>query len=181
MITKNIIIHADNIVFAGMLFSFLILGIVPFTKAQDMLKKAVFAGGCFWCMEKPFEKLDGVIMVTSGYTGGSGKNPTYDDYANGGHLEAIEIVYDPKKISYEALLELFWRQIDPTDSNGQFVDRGKSYSAAIFYFDQEQKDLAKASKQSLEEKGLYEKPIITPIIPASTFYIVAFQTIITAI
>jgi peptide methionine sulfoxide reductase msrA/msrB len=134
------------------------------------LKKAVFAGGCFWCMEKPFEGLEGVISVTSGYTGGTSKNPTYKNYASGGHLEAVEIVYDPAKITYNQLLDVFWRQIDPTDPDGQFVDRGKEYSTAIYYFDAEQKRLAEASKQDLEKSKVFDKPIVTPIMSASTFY-----------
>ncbi|PIX85126.1 MAG: peptide-methionine (S)-S-oxide reductase, partial [Nitrospirae bacterium CG_4_10_14_3_um_filter_53_41] len=98
------------------------------SQGSEGLQKAAFAGGCFWCMEKPFESLEGVISVTSGYTGGTTKDPTYETYADGGHLEAVEIVYDPEKISYKDLLDLFWRQIDPTDPGGQFVDRGKQYS-----------------------------------------------------
>jgi peptide methionine sulfoxide reductase msrA/msrB len=133
-------------------------------------EKAIFAGGCFWCMEKPFEALDGVISVTSGYTGGTGKNPNYQNYAEGGHLEAIEIVYDPNKIRYETLLDVFWQQINPTDPDGQFVDRGKEYSSAIYYLDEDQKRLAEKSKQALGEKRIFNKPIVTPIIPASTFY-----------
>jgi peptide methionine sulfoxide reductase msrA/msrB len=140
--------------------------------AQDTPKpkKAIFAGGCFWCMEKPFEELEGVISVTSGYTGGSIKNPTYKNYTAGGHLEAIEILYDPGKIKYQRLLDVFWKQIDPTDPNGQFVDRGKAYSTAIFYIDEEQKHLAEVSKEALEKKKVFDDPIVTPIIPASTFY-----------
>ena len=124
------------------------------------LKKAMFAGGCFWCMEKPFEELDGVLTVTSGYTGGSTENPTYDDYASGGHLEAVEVVYDPSKITYNQLLDVFWRQINPTDPGGQFVDRGKEYSTAIYYFDAEQQRLAEASKRALEKSKVFDKPIV---------------------
>ena len=133
-------------------------------------RTAVFAGGCFWCMEKPFEELDGVVSVTSGYTGGRTEDPTYQDYGEGGHLEAVEIVYDPAKISYQQLLEVFWRQIDPTDPAGQFVDRGRSYTTAIFYLDDEQKRLAERSKADLEAKHIFDQPIVTPIIPASRFY-----------
>jgi len=132
--------------------------------------RAIFAGGCFWCMEKPFEELDGVVSVTSGYTGGETENPTYQDYGEGGHVEAVEVIYDPDQISYRELLEVFWRQIDPTDPDGQFVDRGRPYTSAIFYLDDEQKRLAEQSKADLEEKNLFDKAIVTPIIPASRFY-----------
>ena len=132
--------------------------------------RAIFAGGCFWCMEKPFESQDGVISVTSGYTGGTSENPNYKNYSKDGHIEAIEILYDPRKISYNELLNTFWRQIDPTDPGGQFVDRGKAYSSAIFYLDEEQKHTAEKSKSDLEKKGLFDKPIVTPLIPAATFY-----------
>jgi peptide methionine sulfoxide reductase msrA/msrB len=121
-------------------------------------------------MEKPFEELDGVISVTSGYTGGRTEDPTYQDYAEGGHLEAVEVVYDPAEISYQELLEVFWKQIDPTDPAGQFADRGRSYSTAIFYLDDEQKRLAERSKADLEEEHIFDKPIVTPIIPAGRFY-----------
>lgn len=131
---------------------------------------ALFAGGCFWCMEKPFEALDGVISATSGYSGGSSKNPTYQDYGAGGHIEVVQIVYDPQKISYKQLLDTFWRQIDPTDGGGQFVDRGNSYISGIFYYNDSQKKLAEASKDSLAKSGIFAKPIVTPIGPALEFW-----------
>jgi peptide methionine sulfoxide reductase msrA/msrB len=121
-------------------------------------------------MEPPFEKLDGVVKVISGYTGGSGKNPTYDDYADKGHVEAVQITYEPSQITYSELLEVFWRQIDPTDAGGQFVDRGAEYRSAIFYHNDEQKRLAEESRQALEASGRYDSPIATDIIKASTFY-----------
>ncbi|UCD65914.1 MAG: peptide-methionine (R)-S-oxide reductase MsrB [Deltaproteobacteria bacterium] len=133
-------------------------------------KKATFAGGCFWCMEKPFEQVDGVLSVTSGYTGGRTENPNYQNYGAGGHIEAVEIAYEPDKVSYEQLLDIFWRQIDPTDAGGQFVDRGKEYSTAIFYHSEEQKKLAEKSKKNLADKEIFDKPIVTPIIPATVFY-----------
>ena len=133
-------------------------------------KEAVFAGGCFWCLEEPFEKLDGVKAVVSGYIGGTSKDPTYENYGKGGHIEAIKIIYNPSKVSYEKLLDVFWKQIDPTDVGGQFVDRGYEYSSAIFYFNNEQKKLAEQSKEKLNKRGVYEKPIITPISKATTFY-----------
>ncbi len=134
------------------------------------LKKAMFAGGCFWCMEKPFEELEGVQAVISGYSGGTTTNPTYKNYMAGGHIEVVEILFDPQKTSYEKLLEIYWRQIDPTDPDGQFVDRGKAYSSAIFYFDEEQKRLAQKSKTDLIESRIFDKPIITPINPAAPFF-----------
>jgi len=134
------------------------------------LEKAIFAGGCFWCMTPPFEKLDGVNEVLSGYTGGTGPDPTYQDYAAKGHLEAVQITYDPSKTSYSKLLDVFWRQIDPTDAGGQFCDRGPEYRSAIFYENDEQKRLAEKSKEALEKSGRYQKPIVTELIKASTFY-----------
>jgi peptide methionine sulfoxide reductase msrA/msrB len=143
-------------------------------KAADTegLDKAVLAGGCFWCMEPPFEKLDGVADVVSGYTGGHVKSPTYKEVSSGktGHLEAVEVYYDPSKVSYEKLLDVFWRQVNPTDPGGQFVDRGDSYRTAIFYTSETQKALAEESKRRLDASGKYDKPLVTPIIPASKFY-----------
>ncbi len=137
---------------------------------QEPGKKATFAGGCFWCMEKPFEQLDGVISVVSGYTGGTTTNPTYKTYVNGGHIEVVEITFNPDKISYQELLDVYWKQIDPTDPGGQFVDRGHAYSTAIFYHDEEQRLLATASKAALGKSGIFKKPIVTPILPAVPFY-----------
>jgi len=140
--------------------------------ADAGLKKATFAGGCFWCMEPPFEKLDGVKEVIAGYTGGHVENPTYKQVSAGGtgHVEAVEVIYDPSKITYQQLLDVFWRQIDPTDNGGQFVDRGSSYLSAIFYHNEEQKMLAEASKKQLAESGRFKKPIVTEIRPAGPFY-----------
>jgi peptide methionine sulfoxide reductase msrA/msrB len=135
-------------------------------------EKATFAGGCFWCMEPPFEKLEGVKEVISGYTGGHKPDPTYEEVSAGGtgHAEAIQVLYDPSKVRYADLLEVFWRQIDPTDSGGQFVDRGKQYRSAIFYHNEEQKRLAEKSRDDIGKSGRYNKPIITEILPASEFY-----------
>lgn len=138
--------------------------------ARTEYEKATFAGGCFWCMEPPFQKLKGVVKVVSGYTGGTGENPTYQDYGQKGHVEAIEITYDPSIISYSQLLEVFWRQIDPTDAGGQFVDRGPQYRSAIFYHNDEQKQLAEKSKEELEKSSRYAKPIVTETLKASEFY-----------
>jgi len=140
--------------------------------AQTEREKATFAGGCFWCMEPPFEKLEGVIEVISGYTGGQKDNPTYKEVSAGGtgHVEVVQILYDPSKITYAELLEVFWKQIDPTDPDGQFVDRGSQYRTAIFYHNDEQKKLAEKSKEELDKSARFEKPIVTEIIEASTFY-----------
>jgi peptide methionine sulfoxide reductase msrA/msrB len=138
--------------------------------ARTENEKATFAGGCFWCMQPPFEKLDGVIEVLSGYMGGSGKDPTYEDYAQKGHVEVVQITFDPSKISYSQLLDVFWRQIDPTDGGGQFVDRGPQYRSAIFFHNDEQKKLAESSKEALGKSGRFDKPIVTEIIKASSFY-----------
>lgn len=138
--------------------------------ARMPYEKATFAGGCFWCMEPPFEKIEGVKEVLSGYMGGSGQSPTYEDYAQKGHVEVVQITYDPSKVSYSRLLDVFWKQIDPTDPGGQFVDRGPQYRSAIFYHNDEQKQLAEKSKQELEKSGRYDKPIKTEIIQASVFY-----------
>ncbi|MCA8960128.1 MAG: peptide-methionine (S)-S-oxide reductase MsrA [Planctomycetes bacterium] len=133
---------------------------------------ATFAGGCFWCMEKPFEKLDGVSAVISGYTGGTVEYPTYEQVGSGttGHAESIQVHYDPSRIRYEDLLQVFWRQIDPTDTGGQFVDRGTQYRHEIFYHDEAQKQAAEASKKALIASGRYDKPVTTPITKASKFY-----------
>jgi peptide methionine sulfoxide reductase msrA/msrB len=136
------------------------------------VEKATFAGGCFWCMTPPFEKLEGVKEVVSGYTGGHTVNPTYEDVTSEttGHLESVEITYDPSKVSYKKLLDVFWRQINPTDDGGQFVDRGPSYKSAIFYHNEEQKRLAEESKKDLARSGRFDKPIVTEIQPAGPFY-----------
>ncbi len=135
-------------------------------------KTATFGGGCFWCMVKPFDRYPGVVEVVSGYTGGHTKDPTYEEVCSGktGHLEAVQITYDPNKISYQQLLDIFWRQIDPTDAGGQFHDRGEQYTTAIFYHDEEQKESAEGSKQKIADSRKYNKPIATRIIKASEFF-----------
>lgn len=137
---------------------------------QTSTEQALFAGGCFWCMEKPFEQLKGVLSVESGYAGGTTVNPTYENYAKGGHIEVVRIVYDPTVVTYEKLLEVYWRQVDPTDGGGQFVDRGHGYTTAIFTYNQQQRDLAEASKKQMASSGIFKKPIVTPILDAGTFY-----------
>ena len=136
------------------------------------METATFAGGCFWCMVHPFDDLDGVVKVLAGYTGGEVKNPTYPEVSSGktGHMEAVQITYDPAKIQYEALLNVFWRQIDPTDAGGQFVDRGSQYQTAIFYHSDAQKNTALKSLKRLAESGLFHNPITTRILPAGPFY-----------
>lgn len=141
--------------------------------AHDVVfEQATFAGGCFWCMEQPFEELKGVEEVISGYTGGHKENPSYEEVCRGttGHLEAVQVRYDPKKISYDELLNVFWQTIDPTDSGGQFTDRGSQYQTAIFYHNGKQKKLAEESKKALDEARLFEKPVAIDIRQVTTFY-----------
>jgi len=135
-------------------------------------QKATFAGGCFWCIEPPFEKLDGVFDVIVGYIGGHVENPTYQEVSTGttGHYEAIQVTFDPNIITYEQLLEVFWRQFDPTDAGGSFVDRGPQYKSAIFYHTLAQKRVAERSKENLDQSGRYEAPIVTKILTATPFY-----------
>lgn len=135
-------------------------------------EQATFAGGCFWCMISPFEERPGIISVVSGYTGGHTVNPTYKQVCAGdtGHTEAVQITFDPEIFPYEKLVEVFWQQIDPTDAEGQFCDRGDSYRTAIFYYNEKQRELAEASKIRLNESGRFSHPIVTPIVPAMPFY-----------
>jgi peptide methionine sulfoxide reductase msrA/msrB len=135
-------------------------------------KEAYFAGGCFWCTEADFEKVDGVIEVISGYTGGSVANPTYEQVSKGGtgYVEAVKVVYQPAKVSYEELLEVFWRHVDPTDGEGQFVDRGSQYRSVIFYSNEEEHRLAEVSKKRLAASGRFDEPIVTDILPLGPFY-----------
>lgn len=133
---------------------------------------AIFAGGCFWCMEPPFDKLDGVIATISGYTGGHTENPTYKKVSSDttGHYEALEVTYDPNKVSYETLLNVFWHNVDPLDPKGQFCDKGESYRTAIFYLNDEQKTLAEGSKQRLSNSDLFEQEVVTEVLVAKRFY-----------
>lgn len=137
------------------------------------ISTATFAGGCFWCMEPPFDKVDGVLDTTAGYTGGQTKDPTYKDVSAGGtgHAEVVRVRYDPEKVSYEALLDIFWRNVDPLTANRQFCDYGSQYRTAIFYHDAQQKQLAERSKLALEQSGRFTQPIVTEIVPATTFYV----------
>ena len=140
------------------------------TPGSAQTARATFAGGCFWCMEPPFDELDGVISTTSGYIGGKSKNPTYEQVSSGtsGHSEALQVVYDPKKITYEKLLEVFWRNIDPLAANGQFCDLGSQYRSGIFYHDGNQKSAAEKSKKSIQTR--FKQPVATEITAATAFY-----------
>lgn len=133
---------------------------------------ATFAGGCFWCMVKPFDTLDGIESVISGYTGGYVENPTYEQVCAGGtgHLEAVQITFNPEIFPYEKLVDIYWTLIDPIDPGGQFYDRGESYTTAIFYHNEEQRIIAEQSKKRLEESGKFNKPIAVKILPAKAFY-----------
>ena len=135
-------------------------------------KVATFGGGCFWCMEPPFEKLKGVYTVVSGYSGGKEVNPTYNEVAGGrtGHTEVVQVTYDPAQITYEALLEVFWRSMDPTDNGGQFADRGSQYRPAIFTHGPDQAEAARQARDALEERKVFSKPIVVEITPFSSFY-----------
>lgn len=141
-------------------------------RMEKHYEKATFAGGCFWCMVKPFDQQPGIISVVSGYTGGHKENPSYKEVCSEttGHYEAVQITFDPELFPYEKLLDVYWQQIDPTDPGGQFFDRGQSYQTAIFYYNEEQKKLAEQSKKALGESGKFNKPIATKILPASVFY-----------
>ncbi len=167
---KNLIQSIHLIALSIPLLAAFSLGLATREINAASLEKATFAGGCFWCMEKPFEKLEGVISVTSGYSGGTSQDPTYKNYGAGGHLEVVEIIYDPTRVTYEQLLDVFWRQIDPTDDRGQFVDRGHSYTSAVFYHDDKQKAQAERSKRKLAESNVFDKPLVTPVLPATKFY-----------
>ncbi|QAY67061.1 peptide-methionine (R)-S-oxide reductase MsrB [Paenibacillus protaetiae] len=139
---------------------------------MSQTERAIFAGGCFWCMVSPFEEMPGIVSVVSGYTGGHKPNPTYEEVCSHttGHTEAVEITFDPAVFPYEKLLDIFWRQIDPTDAGGQFHDRGDSYRTGIYYTTEEQRVKAEASKKALEESGRFDKPIVTEIEAAGPFY-----------
>jgi peptide methionine sulfoxide reductase msrA/msrB len=144
----------------------------PMGKKDVDLEVATFAGGCFWCVESDFEKCKGIEEATSGYCGGHTKDPTYEEVCSGrsGHLEAVQVKFDPERLPYEQLLEIFWRHVDPTDPNGQFVDRGAQYRTAIFFHNDLQRRIAEASKLKLAQSGYFNKPIATEIIPLDTFY-----------
>ena len=152
---------------------FLLLVALPLTQAFGNTEIATLAGGCFWCVESELEKVPGVISVVSGFSGGDRKNPTYKQVSSGStkHIESVQVTFDPKKISYEKLLDHFWREINPTDKDGQFVDRGHQYSTAVFFHNEKQKKIALESKKKLDSSKRYDKPVITPIIPFKDFYV----------
>ena len=159
-----------------LLFAVAIVVVVDPARAQDSspspTKTVIFAGGCFWCIQPAFDKAKGVIKTVVGYSGGTESNPTYELVSSEktGHRESIEITYDPVKISYDQLLDIYWRQIDPTQADGQFTDIGPTYRAAIFYNNNEEKKIAEASKEKLARSGKFDKPIVTEILPAMKFY-----------
>jgi peptide-methionine (S)-S-oxide reductase len=147
------------------------LGVAP-AHGQQKLEKAIFAAGCFWCTEAAFQDVPGVVSAVSGYTGGTVQNPTYEEVSSGrtGHAESVEVTFDPKKVSYERLLDIFWVNHDPTVTNRQFCDSGTQYRPAIFYLDDEQKRLAEASKAKFEKLKPFSQPILTQIVPAGRFW-----------
>ncbi|PCI06010.1 MAG: peptide-methionine (S)-S-oxide reductase [Hyphomicrobiales bacterium] len=153
---------------AGLMFAIVAGSSVVAANAET--KTAVFAGGCFWCVESDFETVDGVVSAESGYTGGTSSNPTYKNHMKAQHIEAVKIIYDPAKVNYETLLNIFWRSVNPTDAGGQFCDRGHSYTTAVFAQDQSQLKIAQASKKKINEAGIIDRPIITPIREATPFY-----------
>ena len=162
------------LVLLGVLSSVLFIGSTKLWRTKTMTTQtefATFAGGCFWCMEEPFEAIDGVIDVVSGYSGGHTKHPTYETISTGqtGHFEVVQIEFDPQKVSYDTLVSTFWRQIDPTDATGQFADKGSQYLSAIFYHSDDQREIATASKNQLIQSGKFDKPIATQVLPAKPF------------
>lgn len=139
-------------------------------KEKPPLQVATLAGGCFWCTGSDFRKLPGVVKVVSGYAGGRAPSPTYEDYASKGYVEAVQVFYDPDRLTYKQILDYFWRHIDPTDAGGQFVDRGPQYRSVIYYHNEEQRRLAEESQQELARSGPFKKPIVTEIVRFTTFY-----------
>ncbi len=156
------------------LIAWLILANVPLveTTGASPSAKAYFAGGCFWCMEEAFEKVEGVVTVVSGYMGGTVANPTYEEVSAGrtGHAESVEVIYDPTRVTYQKLLDAFWHNVDPLTSNAQFCDHGTQYRSAIFYSTEEEKRLAEESKAAIEQAKKFPAPIMTQLAPAATFY-----------
>ncbi len=169
------IISGGNMQFltiVSMLVLFSIAALAGQEKQINEQRVAVFGGGCFWCMEPPFEQLDGVVDVMAGYSGGEEKDPTYEQVSSGmtGHIESVRVVYNPEKISFKELLDTFWRQIDPTDDGGQFADRGGQYRTAIFYSTEEERKVALQSKKEMNEAKIFNGPIVTAILPVKKFY-----------
>ncbi|MGH8647276.1 MAG: peptide-methionine (S)-S-oxide reductase MsrA, partial [Gammaproteobacteria bacterium] len=161
------------IVLPNQLTLLFLLGLaLPAHGAAGKMAVATFAGGCFWCMEPPFDALDGVISTTSGYTGGNERDPSYEDVSSGatGHAEAVQLIYDPNKVSYEKLLDVFWHNVDPARNDGQFCDKGLQYRPAIFYHNEQQRRLAEESKKKIEATKTFPETVVTEIVPATAFY-----------
>ena len=154
------------------LIALLVISIPAISHAENKSAVATFAGGCFWCMEKPFDKLDGVISTISGYMGGHVDNPSYEQVSTGrtGHYEVIQVTYNPEKINFSQLLDVFWHNIDPTDVRGQFCDKGQQYTSVAFYHDDQQHDVIKESLAYLKSNKPFDKQIVTQVLPAATFY-----------
>lgn len=165
---RSLAVHSS----IGFLLGGLLVWISPSTAASATTAKAYFAGGCFWCMEEAFEKVEGVIAVLSGYMGGTVANPTYEQVSAGqtGHAESVEVTYDPAKVSYRQLLDAFWRNVDPVTPNAQFCDHGSQYRTAVFYGSEEERRLAEESKSAIERSNRFPEPIVTQIVMAGTFY-----------
>ncbi|OGW25004.1 MAG: peptide-methionine (S)-S-oxide reductase [Nitrospirae bacterium GWC2_42_7] len=161
----------QTIIFSVIVLSVMLISTTTVISVANY-EKATFAGGCFWCMEHPFDEIPGVISVTSGYTGGHKKNPDYETVSAGGtgHAEAVQIVYDPAKVAYEKLLKVFWHNIDPTTKDRQFCDSGNQYRSSIFYHNEEQHKLALNSKTELEKNKTFKEPVVTEIVQATEFY-----------
>ncbi len=171
-IFSKLLLTAVAIISSSLAFSAVMVDLDMPTKSKDGLETAIFAGGCFWCTESDFDKVPGVVSTTSGYTGGTVKNPSYEEVSAGGtgHAESVLVKFDPKKISYAKLLKAYWLSIDPLTANRQFCDGGNQYRSAIFYSDENQKKQALAYKKSLEDSKFFKKPIVTEITAATEFY-----------
>jgi len=167
---KTISLYSAFVLFVT---SFAALAQEETSEAPENLSTAIFAGGCFWCIEADFEKLDGVLDVVSGYTGGSEETADYKSvtYEQTGHLEAVQVSYDPERVSYAKLVEYFWRHIDPTDDKGQFCDKGHSYLSALYYSNDSEREIAEKSLAELQENKPFEEDIVTPLLPAKPFYL----------
>ena len=172
MLKKHLCFTSFSLVTVFVLGAVILSGVPTAHAMKSDTEVAIFAGGCFWCVESDFDKVPGVLETVSGYTGGKQDNPTYKTVTAGGsgHYEAVKIVYDPKKVTYDKLLHIFWRSVDPTDDGGQFCDRGESYKTAIFAKSDKQFKLANASKKIIEKAKLLEDPIVTPIVKAGPFF-----------
>lgn len=156
--------------FVPVLCSVILCWLLVFDASAETTETAIFAGGCFWCVESDFDKVEGVLSTTSGYTGGTTDNPTYKNHHSGKHREVVEVAFDPAKVSYEELLEVFWRSVDPTDAGGQFCDRGHSYTTAIYTTSDAQDNSARHSKKMITDSGILKAPVVTAIESAAPFW-----------